>query len=64
MCAKDVRHADDVLHETIESVADESQPNISPLSLEDLFIEEQIEEGLNFASATEVPMADSDTKSV
>lgn len=62
--AEDVSNADDVLHGNDASVADESQPNVTPYALEDFFTEEQIDEGLNFEPATEVPLGDSDTKSV
>ncbi|KAL1564399.1 hypothetical protein AAHA92_06748 [Salvia divinorum] len=44
---EDVSCADDILYGKDASVADESQPNLSPYHLDDFFTEEQIQEGLN-----------------
>ena len=62
--AEDVSHADDILHEKDATVADESEPIMTPYTLEDFFTEEQIEECVNCEAATEVLAGDSDTKSV
>ncbi|KAL1567872.1 hypothetical protein AAHA92_03299 [Salvia divinorum] len=62
--AEDVSSADDILYGKDASVADESQPNLSPYHLDDFFTEEQIQEGLNVDPTTESPLGESDTKSV
>ncbi|KAL1564394.1 hypothetical protein AAHA92_06744 [Salvia divinorum] len=61
---EDVSYANDILYRKDASVADESQPNLSPYHLDDFFTEEQIQEGLNVDPTTESPLGESDTKSV
>ncbi|KAG6421189.1 hypothetical protein SASPL_117739 [Salvia splendens] len=62
--AEEVSEADDVLHGSDASIADESQPTMSPYHLDDFFTEEQINEGLNYDGHGFDAFVDSDTKSI
>ncbi|KAG6383723.1 hypothetical protein SASPL_156512 [Salvia splendens] len=62
--AEDVSQADDVLHGNDASAVDESQPNMTPYTLDDFFTDEQIEEGPNSEVASEAPVVDTEPKSL
>lgn len=62
--AEEVAEADDVLNAPEASIADESQPNMSPYHLDDLFTEEQIHEGFNYDGLGYDAVCDSEPKSV
>lgn len=64
MQAEVLTQADEQLNGKDTSVADESQPNMVPYSIEDFFTDVQIDEALNFEGTIDVQLADTDTKSV